>query len=64
MKKEKTINLKKGDTLSLKRNYAFGKVGYETVTVVMIKGHYALLDNGLEIPKVYFQQKPNFLFNI
>ena len=51
-----TINLKKGDKLSLKREFAFGKIGYEEVTVVMIKGNNALLDNGLEIPRIYFNK--------
>ena len=54
MKSKMTTILKRGDKLSIKRNYAFGKVGYETVSVVMIKGPYALLDNGLEIPKTFF----------
>lgn len=44
--------LKRGDKVTYTKQYAFGKSGEVTATVVMVLGWKALLDNGDEIPAV------------
>ncbi|HMY80872.1 MAG TPA: hypothetical protein PLW93_02105 [Candidatus Absconditabacterales bacterium] len=48
-----TGTLKKGDKLTIEREYEFGKTGTEIVTVVGIfqegKAWFALLDNGQKL---------------
>jgi len=41
--------LKKGDTVTYTRKFAFGKTGKETSKVIMVLNGKALLENGQEI---------------
>ena len=47
------IELKIGQKIKYEREYAFGKKGTETVTVIMINKGKALLSNGIEVPAIY-----------
>ena len=51
-KEKKMTKLKRGDKVTYTKQYAFGKSGEVTATVVMVLGWKALLDNGDEIPAV------------